>query len=275
MIKLCRNLSYKPKYGNDQDSIMLRHLFSMVTTILVCLAALSFSAYAYFAHSVTSGLNMIRSTSFSTTVTIKNSTDTIVTQGDIRSYHFEPGRYTVTVTTNSGVTGTGFCIVDIEGVKYYTQQLGRDVAAQNQERTEISFQLDVQMATTIGFESRWGTNVYYNNSDANGEFYITNTDPNKVIVVGTAQVITEDAEEATPQEPLPEAAEPENAVPDVDAPAADDTEIIHIVQSGETLTLIAEKYSTTYPVLAAYNNIENPNIILPGQEIRIPPKTNE
>ena len=45
---------------------------------------------------------------------------------------------------------------------------------------------------------------------------------------------------------------------------------IYIVRSGDTLTSIASKYNTTYQELAKYNNIENPNIIYVGQEIKIP-----
>ena len=47
-------------------------------------------------------------------------------------------------------------------------------------------------------------------------------------------------------------------------------DIIYIVKPGDTLSEIAEKYGTTYQMLAAYNNITNPNLIFPGQVIRIP-----
>jgi lysozyme len=44
----------------------------------------------------------------------------------------------------------------------------------------------------------------------------------------------------------------------------------YTVKSGDTLSSIASKYGTTYQVLAAYNNIANPNLIYPGQVIKIP-----
>ena len=56
----------------------------------------------------------------------------------------------------------------------------------------------------------------------------------------------------------------------------DDNDIkpsVYIVKPGDTLSEIAEKYNTTYQELARFNNIENPNLIYPGEEIRIP--TNE
>lgn len=48
------------------------------------------------------------------------------------------------------------------------------------------------------------------------------------------------------------------------------TETIYTVQSGDTLSGIASKYGTTYQVLAVYNGIVNPNLIYPGQKIKIP-----
>ena len=44
----------------------------------------------------------------------------------------------------------------------------------------------------------------------------------------------------------------------------------YTVKQGDTLSAIARKYNTTYQVLAEYNRISNPNLIYPGQVIRIP-----
>lgn len=46
-------------------------------------------------------------------------------------------------------------------------------------------------------------------------------------------------------------------------------DVIHVVQSGETLSQIASRYGTTYQQLAKMNNILNPNLIYPGQSLRI------
>lgn len=43
----------------------------------------------------------------------------------------------------------------------------------------------------------------------------------------------------------------------------------YIVKSGDTLSGIASKYGTTYQELARINNIANPNVIYPGQVIKI------
>ena len=45
--------------------------------------------------------------------------------------------------------------------------------------------------------------------------------------------------------------------------------IEYIVKSGDTLSEIAQKYNTTYQKIAQDNNIENPNLIYPGNVLRI------
>lgn len=50
------------------------------------------------------------------------------------------------------------------------------------------------------------------------------------------------------------------------------SEVIYTVKSGDTLWAIANKYSTTWQNLASYNKLNNPNLILVGQKIKIPPK---
>lgn len=47
-------------------------------------------------------------------------------------------------------------------------------------------------------------------------------------------------------------------------------ETVYTVVKGDTLWGIAKRYSTTYQALAAYNGIKNPNLIYPGQKVKIP-----
>lgn len=48
------------------------------------------------------------------------------------------------------------------------------------------------------------------------------------------------------------------------------SDTVYTVKSGDTLAEIADKYNTTYQKLAEYNGITNPNLIYPGQKIKIP-----
>lgn len=277
MIKLCKNLRYKPKYCSDADSIMMKHLVSTVTIILVCLAALSFSAYAFFSHSVTSANNTIQTGNFSSTVTVKDANGETITEGKINSYAFAPGQYTVTINKDAATNGTGFCIIQIDGVKYYTQQLGNDLNAPNGERTEISFKLDLQATTTVSFESRWGTTSYYS-SAVESEFYIKNTDPLTVIQAAGTENASDTPAETQPSETSPstdaeETTVPEEAtVPEETTSPAEVNEVTHIVENEETLSGIAVKYGMSHTRIAAYNQIPAPYVIRVGQEIHIPPE---
>ena len=49
--------------------------------------------------------------------------------------------------------------------------------------------------------------------------------------------------------------------------------IEYVVQPGDTLTSIARKYGTTWRVLAEYNKLQNPDLIIDGQIIKIPLST--
>lgn len=50
---------------------------------------------------------------------------------------------------------------------------------------------------------------------------------------------------------------------------AEDRVVYYTVQSGDTLSRIAQRYNTTYKYLAELNGIANPNLIYPGQVLTI------
>jgi LysM repeat protein len=54
------------------------------------------------------------------------------------------------------------------------------------------------------------------------------------------------------------------------APAAVGGETIYVVQRGDTLAKIAARYGVTVKQIVDLNGIANPNLITPGQKLRIP-----
>ena len=74
--------------------------------------------------------------------------------------------------------------------------------------------------------------------------------------------------EPVPQ-PIPEPAPEPTPSP---APVEEVKEEIYIVVSGDVLWRIAQKYNTTWQVLAEYNKLSNPHLIFVNQKIRIPVK---
>ncbi len=47
-------------------------------------------------------------------------------------------------------------------------------------------------------------------------------------------------------------------------------ETVYVVQDGDCLSKIAAAYGTTWQELAQYNNLENPDVLAIGDQIRIP-----
>jgi len=54
------------------------------------------------------------------------------------------------------------------------------------------------------------------------------------------------------------------------APSSKSTMKSYTVKSGDTLSAIAKRYSVEWKTIATYNNIKNPNLIHPGQVLKIP-----
>jgi LysM repeat protein len=49
--------------------------------------------------------------------------------------------------------------------------------------------------------------------------------------------------------------------------------VTYTVRPGDTLSQIAQRHGTTVDALVRLNNIHNPNLIYPGQELRLPPSS--
>lgn len=70
MIKFHNELFYIPKHAKISDKAMLIRAAVTVVIMVVCLAAMSITAYAYFSCSVTSGSNIIKSANFDATISV-------------------------------------------------------------------------------------------------------------------------------------------------------------------------------------------------------------
>ena len=88
-----------------------------------------------------------------------------------------------------------------------------------------------------------------------------------LVLVGQVLVIPTGTQLATPV-PVPTVAGAATPVPTAVPPTTGET--VHVVQVGENLFRIALQYGLATSVVAAYNGIDNPNVIYVGQRIRIP-----
>ena len=171
------------------DKVMLTRVVFTALTMLICLAAMSFSAYAYFSATVSSSSSTITSASFDIQVQISeipslqtadnesSSSDTqenevTVTQNGQGSYvaSLEGGKtYKITLSP-AGNASTGFCLICFEGIdaRYTTQQLGKDIYADNEEkeRTSLSFTVTPTQDTVITLSPCWGTSAFYSDYES-------------------------------------------------------------------------------------------------------------
>lgn len=198
MRKLYNEFFYIPKHGKVREKVMLTRIAMTVTIVIMCLAAMSITAYAYFSYNITSGSNIIKSASFYTDVTVQitaedgTAEDTITTNtSDHKSHSAELSAnktYTITVKHNDRSTAqTGFVIVTAEGceTKYHTQQLGRDGDGNTYT---ITFKLTPGANTVVTFRSHWGTSTYYGyagDSDNNIEEYILDGEDIELVISGS------------------------------------------------------------------------------------------
>lgn len=204
MRKLFEELFYVPKYGKVREKVMLIHVTMSVAIIVMCLAAMSLSAYAFFSYNVTSGSNMIKAANFETQVdvqitdtagnAVEDSQITPITSDhkNFRVEGLEVGKwYCVTIRpTDRSTAQTGFIIVTAEGcdVTYHTQQLGVDEGVPGGKTEAVTFRLMVTDATNVFFKAHWGTSSFYPDyriEGVNEERYITQNEDIKMIIQNT------------------------------------------------------------------------------------------
>lgn len=237
MRKFYHKYFYIPKHGRIKDNVMLIRTVATAVTMILCLAAMSFTAYAYFSYNVTSGFNRIQSASFDADVSIKiteSKTDTPVDVKKVKSTctaELEAGKtYSVTLSYGESTSTTGFCVITAKNClnTYHTQQLWKIPDANEKKANTITFSLTVSKNTIVEILSHWGTSSRNGTDD---EWYICHGE--------TVNINISDHE-------------------------------IHVVQSGETLGEIASKYDVSVDDLVAYNEIPDRNLIVPGQKLTIP-----
>lgn len=187
MRKIYNEFFYISKHGKIREKVMLARVATTAIIMIVCLAAMSFTAYAYFSYNVTSGSNIIQAANFEADVSIKiadaNGEAVTVNKIDSKTHTsvLEAKKtYYVTLVENKNSTATtGFCIITAEGCAdiYHTQQLGVDAAAEGGKTETITFNINVSAKTTVTFLSHWGTSSSYVKDEENRQ-YITITNEN-------------------------------------------------------------------------------------------------
>ena len=200
MRKLFNEFFYIPQHGKVREKVMLIRLASLITIVILCLAAMSITAYAYFSYNVTSGSNIIRSATFKTEVQVQitdsngKAVDTVKPiTSDYKSFKIEGltvgETYTISVAPikDEKAAKTGFVVVTADNCPdtYYTQQLGKDEKVEGGETNKLSFEIMITDSATVYLRAHWGTSSYYDEFQNKAEeLYITQDETIKLIVNG-------------------------------------------------------------------------------------------
>lgn len=187
MKKLYNEYFYIPEDGKIRDKVMVVRVAVTVIAMMLCLFGMTYSAYAYFSHSVTSESNMIQSADYNLTVTVSNNADPSaeLIPGNGGYYSLGVGTYSVKLV-KSGSAKTGFCLIEVTVgstvAKYYTQQIGLD---NGNESKEMSFTIDVPdgQAVKVKFVPHWGTSIYH--GDSANPLYIESGETIDFAIAGT------------------------------------------------------------------------------------------
>ncbi len=275
MRDLYREFFHIPKDGKIGEKTMLTRVAATVGIIVACLVAMSISAYAYFTHNVTSGLNIIKAADFEITVSVFQADgvtaaeDVTVITSNYKSFKLEGLTENVPYVIKLGLgeantAKTGFVELSADWYDAYfiTQQLGVDINAPSGETKNITFQLtltvndvdDDDTAKSVKLFAHWGTSSCYDKyKNSANEQYITQE--------GYAEKYNDEIVM-------------DNSVRFVQGGLEDEDGklqgVTYVVQENDNLWEIAKAYGVSVDALMAYNQ-KSDNIIRPGEELAIPP----
>ncbi len=243
------------KKGEKSDGF-ISMLLPSILGICLCAICLVGGTFAWFTASQGVPTQTIVAAEYSVATTVTYA-DTPV-EALNGAYMLEAGeKYTVTLKA-TGTASTGYCVVKLNGEIY--KPTVQFPTKDNTEK-EIYFTLVMNEAATLTVESRWGSAAWKNAKIEDGGSY----------TYGEAKA----EQEEIPTEDEKETPDTTEKTDTTEPPAeTDKTELDpekYTVKSGDNLNKIAELYNTSAKRLAAYNSIEDPSLIYPGQVIKIPP----
>ena len=169
MRKLYNEFFHISKDGQISEKVMLVRITAMAIVMILCLLAMSVSAYAYFSYNVTSGTTTIKAATFEVDVSVSDTVGAdipVTTQiKDNLTYQVAQLNAGVTYSVNishsqNSTANTGYVIITADDCadKYHTQQLNKVIT---RSTNAISFNIKPSAATTIYFLTNWGTSSYY------------------------------------------------------------------------------------------------------------------
>lgn len=165
---------------------MLFRVIKTVFVMLLCLAAMSITAYAYFTYSVGTNSGTFQAAVFETEIAITDQLGTPVDVTADEHNHIavlESGNtYSVTLKHSAQSNAkTGFVTIEAVGcdLTYHTQQLGKDGDGNTET---ITFTLRLTQTAKVTFCANWGTSSYYAYTGEDNPLYVHHGDDVEITV---------------------------------------------------------------------------------------------
>ncbi len=173
MNKFYKDFFYVPQHGKGtvREKVMITRIALSVVLILVCMAAMSFTAYAYFSQTLIANMGVIRSATWDIVVTAES--DVLLNDG-VYTLNNQNGtetrEFTVTLTKEETETSAtvGYAKIeiktDVDGFTdvqtYYSQPIGQFLL-DGQMTTDLDRQLKITVPVGklayVTFTGEWGT----------------------------------------------------------------------------------------------------------------------
>lgn len=145
------------------DKAFVRFVATSVFGILVCIACLCSSTFAWFTTTLDSGSNTITSGVFDHKITVEiiDAEDgepiTVTADGEVQSCTLDRDKsYTVKLDPTDATTVKGYCVITIDGVEYHTDTYG---AVSDGSLKTLTFTLTLPAGdgtATVTFKPHWG-----------------------------------------------------------------------------------------------------------------------
>ena len=229
MRKLLRMKENEGQEKVSEKNLLTRGLVTL-TVVILCLAAMTLTAFAYYSLDIVSGSNKIKTAVFDVNVTIQGDQGEVtVTPGPNKTYKavLPAGTYSIEVAHSTQSTAnTGFVTMEVADGMYYTRQLTK-----SDHTNSLTFTFETNAEMAVKFSACWGTSVYHNTQ---ADIYITeNNNAVKITVAGISdeEMQEPDASETTEPEETehevtePTPTEPEVTEPEVTEPAPTEPEV--------------------------------------------------
>lgn len=164
--RLYNDFFYIPKHGNIAEKVFVTRIIVSVTVIVVCLAAMTFSAYAYFTSTVTSSRNTIAAADYSVEITPPEGMEKAEVYTLDNTQNSEDKVFAFEIKRSAEATASvGYCKIDVmtdTGTvqEYFTKPIGdcmeNGVFVTDKART-VYILVKANRSATVEFLPCWGS----------------------------------------------------------------------------------------------------------------------